>query len=615
MREELKRIEKMEEYINNSLPQHEKEEMHQEVSQNEETREEIATLGLLLTRIKRIVLRNRVKAIGNLYFQNDKPWFQRWSWKPFSLLVLIGITLGVFFLTEDESPCTKQIEVAVANKQVSFIHPPSERLNVPFHKDSVASDKNVVLNYDSGTTILIPKEALIDVHGNLVVGNVEVAFREFHDPVDFYLSGIPMTYTEGDQEFTFESAGMCELKVTQNGKELQLVAGKRIEVLLASDTSNETFNLYRFNETKGVWNVKGKDAPENLVTDYLGIVTSELAKVQTKKKGVAPIKPKITNTSKQTFTLNYSAQKYPELAGFKNVVFEMDDSYKKLDRSYSGIVWSDVDVKRGHKKGSYLITFSKPKINKSITYQAFPTFNEKDYPEAMKLYHQKMKQFQSIKSEKERLLLQRKQELLAKKHRIDSINNVVQKRNRLLLKKRTIVLKENLSIEERNRKVDSINKAYVIAYNKKKVSIEAHNKKVDSLNKIYVKEFKEQKIKMAYDRLNRKRVVAVSSRFLNAQEKSRLVLEKDTYEFLVSIKEGIDALYEKHRLELNKQRYKPGLKSMTLRKLQLDGFGIWNCDRFKNESEAYDFVIDFKTSDHTTLNYITMMDKTVKGIF
>ena len=110
----------------------------------------------------------------------------------------------------------------------------------------------------SGTVIQIPADAFVDADGNPVTGNVVIDYREFRDPIDFILSGIPMTYDSGGVNNTFLSAGMFELNASANGKEVFLAKDKTIDMEFASTDSSNTFNFYAFRDGDNNWENIGR---------------------------------------------------------------------------------------------------------------------------------------------------------------------------------------------------------------------------------------------------------------------------------------------------------------------------------------------------------------------
>lgn len=114
------------------------------------------------------------------------------------------------------------------------------------------------LTYSSGTVISIPADAFVDAAGNPVKGAVTIDYREFRDPLDFIVSGIPMTYDTAGQTETFESAGMFEMNASVNGKEVFLAPGKKVDMAFSSTDAATSFNLYSYNATAGGWDMLDK---------------------------------------------------------------------------------------------------------------------------------------------------------------------------------------------------------------------------------------------------------------------------------------------------------------------------------------------------------------------
>ena len=89
--------------------------------------------------------------------------------------------------------------------------------------------------------------------GNVVSGDVTLRFREYHDALDVFLSGIPMDYTCQGEKRNFQTAGMFEIRAKQNDRKLQLAGGKQIEVGLVSTTGDPGYNVFSFDESRNKW--------------------------------------------------------------------------------------------------------------------------------------------------------------------------------------------------------------------------------------------------------------------------------------------------------------------------------------------------------------------------
>ena len=112
-----------------------------------------------------------------------------------------------------------------------IIQPLGERIG--FKTMQFNAEDGVEFHQSTGTHISIPGGILRNTSGKKVTGKVTLRFREFHTAHEIFLSGIPMQFGS-ERESYFNSGGMMELRIVQNGKNLSIEKGKQIDVELAS---------------------------------------------------------------------------------------------------------------------------------------------------------------------------------------------------------------------------------------------------------------------------------------------------------------------------------------------------------------------------------------------
>ncbi|MFM9984304.1 MAG: hypothetical protein ACKVOK_03680 [Flavobacteriales bacterium] len=151
-------------------------------------------------------------------------------------------------------PCLK--------KSYASFQPPVAELDIPVAVYSIDPTQTQKLIYaPSGTELIIPNNAFIDANGNPITDQVDIDYREFRDPVDFFASGIPMSFNEPDSSLSFfTSAGMFDMYASVDGEEVFIQPGKNIDINFASTDSISTFNFYQYNDAVGKWDEAG-DAP------------------------------------------------------------------------------------------------------------------------------------------------------------------------------------------------------------------------------------------------------------------------------------------------------------------------------------------------------------------
>lgn len=311
----------------------------------------------------------------------------------------------------------------------AFIAPPISKLNVPYQKFKLKNDQGATLVTQSNSKIKIPKNAFIDKKGETIIGDVEIQFREFHDQADIIASGIPMKYDSAGIQSHLESAGMIDIKGFQNNEPIFINPKKEITVELQSTQSADKFNMYaldtvaqnwiylhRDNSLKGQLEKKGVKRTfsqvdsvmnENVITKKLRKQIDEIPpkidiekatyskKINQLPKSIEPTKPAKAIEGRPKFQLDVSAKEFPELATFKNMVFEVGSENKNYNSNLSEITWSSAEISEGTQRGkNYLLTLKlRDRVEKLIVY---PALTGKDYDEAIKAYDTKYSEYKNV---------------------------------------------------------------------------------------------------------------------------------------------------------------------------------------------------------------------------
>lgn len=379
------------------------------------------------------VLKNHANISGKPLFK--KPWFLS------SVIVAtVAIVTTVILLNQHPASDNQQLssnnqQLATSNQQQAInselefykkedakpcISPPLKDVNVPYTTYKVIAEKGANLNFKTGSKLVVPKNSFVDENGKLVKGEIELRYREFHDPIDFFVSGIPMTYDSAGVTYQFESAGMMEMLAYQDGKPVNMAPEKAINVELASNYKGTEYNLYKLDTVKNNWACLGKDkvvttneAKGKAKPDTAKIVkveqTPEYKTLETKKVEIQkekelkiaalpkvspePKKPELAKAGKFTFDL--TAQGYPELEVYKGLLFEIGEENKYFDKALYKITWDEATIKDGTKKGeNYLLTLRKE--TKKYEFIVYPVYEGKNYETAMKEYQEKFSKYNVV---------------------------------------------------------------------------------------------------------------------------------------------------------------------------------------------------------------------------
>ncbi len=140
---------------------------------------------------------------------------------------------------------------------------------VPFRNIQIEStlyqinvEQDTVLSYKTGSKLIIPKNAFLDKEGKIIKGKVELTYREFTNPFDIYLGGIPMVYDSSGIEQVFQTAGMLEINASSQGQAVYPNPQNKIQVQMNSFQKGNEYNVYQLDTVTGKWNNLGKDKVE-----------------------------------------------------------------------------------------------------------------------------------------------------------------------------------------------------------------------------------------------------------------------------------------------------------------------------------------------------------------
>lgn len=325
-------------------------------------------------------------------------------------------------LTTENNTSTSSVATA-ASKKKTFISPPSPKLNVPYNSYKVNAQKGGELAHHTKSKIKVPKNAFINKEGKEIIGDVEIKYREFHDQADIIASGIPMTYDSAGTQYTFESAGMFDVRGYQNGEEVFLKQGKPITIDLASRYTDDSYNQYYLDTVAHNWQVIKHDTPQldpeaippaeknskeksekeiQLVKkiEHVPIRIDSVKTVYEKKIAILPqpkqpAKPAKATPGRPQFNLEVDYKDFPELSAFKNSVFEVGAENKNYSKELHTITWSSAVVSQGPQKGkNYLLTLKyKAREEKLVVY---PVLTGEDYEKAADVYEKKFADYNNL---------------------------------------------------------------------------------------------------------------------------------------------------------------------------------------------------------------------------
>lgn len=140
--------------------------------------------------------------------------------------------------------------------QNSFIRQPIPGININDTNFILSSGFGGSFNYESGSKIYIAKNAFVNSDGSAYKGRVELFYREFRNPVEIMLSGIPMTTMDNDTLRLFKSAGMYEIYAKDMlGNQLSAASESVVTIDFAVTDTAGKYNFYGLSSA-GDWSTK-----------------------------------------------------------------------------------------------------------------------------------------------------------------------------------------------------------------------------------------------------------------------------------------------------------------------------------------------------------------------
>ncbi|HEU4718219.1 MAG TPA: hypothetical protein VFU15_10310 [Bacteroidia bacterium] len=318
----------------------------------------------------------------NAYAVRKKPFYTK-NWFLSSLSVA-ALAAGIITMN------IKNAEQPVFPLQSAFISPPLNGIDIADTVFTVKPGQGGNFFSDNGSFITVPANAFLDSAGKTVDGNVELHYRELPDPASAFLAGIPMTYDSAGARYHFRWNGMMEIYAFCNGKPLKADPQHPVLVSLPAEKEQMQYGTYYLDTIQKAWTYKGRNDWNfaALVSDTSGAAGLPV-KQDAGNDQLLP--PRKANRSRHSFAIKFDPQEFPELAIYKGVRFEVDETKTPYRGSDAKVKWEDAVVTKNRNADTYTITFTRGVLEKS--YVAYPVVGETDYAAAKKLYEEKYSEY------------------------------------------------------------------------------------------------------------------------------------------------------------------------------------------------------------------------------
>ena len=214
----------------------------------------------------------------------------------------------------------------------------------------------------SGTSLNIPANAIINADGELVNGPVTIRYREFNTVADIISSGIPMTVKgEGEEVEWMQTAGMFEIRGFQDGQAVNIAPEKAIKVDFISPVDG-AYDAWVLDDETNEWTNLGPGAdPVEVPLEgaRLNDLTQQIEDLQA-RTAEAPQKPTYEKQNEIRIDDPANLNQFPELRDSRSHLFVYAGSdQSKAPKKNPWIRdkdWSRYELAAGPKTGVYELT-------------------------------------------------------------------------------------------------------------------------------------------------------------------------------------------------------------------------------------------------------------------
>lgn len=311
-----------------------------------------------------------------------------------------------------------------------FVNEPVDEAIPSFAHYSVNPNQGGIFEYESGSRLIVPSAAFMNDRGNLVEGEVNLYYREYTDFIDFFISGMPMTYDSAGINYLLESSGMVEIFAEKDGKMVRLAEGKSIKVEMAGQifmlTGSQTpdYNVYRLDTASRNWVYQDIDMMQFVeealeyndpLYQFKKVLKDELDEITIRENDALiaiennnpvpepPLKPVEKDKNRITFELDFLQDKLPEGNEFLygGTIWQLSPNNPEIDQRAFQVVWEDAAVKKLNGNDFELELIAESNRLKLIVN---PVLTGKDYELALEQYAQELLVYQNQVEAREKAL-------------------------------------------------------------------------------------------------------------------------------------------------------------------------------------------------------------------
>ncbi|MFT6499964.1 MAG: hypothetical protein ACJASQ_000071 [Crocinitomicaceae bacterium] len=256
MRSELENIERIEKYLRNELSTEDMQAFDEQLKTDSTLKSQVEVQKDIVEGIQRLSVKQSIQKAFSTYKMRRN--FFRFGLGSLFALGIVSAALWASDSIETENSVAKIEETSTPQSRSAVQVGPEFMISEEFMAEiqSFEIDPTIKTSLKigkEGTVLHIPKSAFVDQEGKAITSTVTITYQEFKNPADMAFSGIPMTYTNRDVEYNFNSSGMFSIKGYSDGEEIKVNPAKSLSIDYALAKQNADIDFYRLKDDSTNW--------------------------------------------------------------------------------------------------------------------------------------------------------------------------------------------------------------------------------------------------------------------------------------------------------------------------------------------------------------------------
>jgi len=293
MRQELKNIEYIERYLEDNLSTADRRKFERLMEEDAHFKADVDLQRQIVSQLKEEAFLTEVSAYHQEFLKQEKNGIPKHFWLALFPMLFLSACFGVWYfyqhtitpqepaiITEIVTPTTAPEDVVEAPATVepkeSVLAVRQKAFETQFVTKRISARNGASIQLKGSNSVLhIPKNAVVDADGNPVTGSFDLQYRELRDQAQIAFSKLPMRYQENNEDYSFNSAGIFEIRAFKDDEALKIAKNKSLTLDYEVTKRMRDLELYHLNETDQQWS----NTDENVALPKRGAYTESLDSV------------------------------------------------------------------------------------------------------------------------------------------------------------------------------------------------------------------------------------------------------------------------------------------------------------------------------------------------